>query len=319
MDYLDAVELQQGFVARSDVLALGLDDRFIRRQIAGRTWTRIRNGAYCSTREWETLDAVERHRRLSRAVLRAHGDAVVLSNVSGLLMRTGCEVWGPDLTRVHVTRRDGRSGSVERDVVHHQAPLGEDEIEVVDGLLVTREPRCLVETISSCRVESGLVATDSTLRAGRVTRDELEALHAQKRWRRGRRSADLTLRLADGRAESVGESRARYLYWSQGLPHPEVQFHVFDADGVLVGVTDLAWPQERLLFEFDGRIKYGRLVRADQTPGDVVFEEKRREDALRRVTGFAVERITWADLSRPVVIARRARQRMTVATSHDIA
>ncbi len=33
--------------------------------------------------------------------------------------------------------------------------------------------------------------------------------------------------------------------------------------------------------EFDGRIKYGRLLRPGQEAGDAVFEEKRREDAIR--------------------------------------
>jgi hypothetical protein len=116
-----SIESRRGFIARADVLSLGLDDRYIRRQLASRNWTRVRNGAYCSTSLWQALDDVERHRRLARAVLHAHGDAVALSKVSGLLMRPGCEVWGVDLRRVHVTRRDGRSGSVERDVVHHEA------------------------------------------------------------------------------------------------------------------------------------------------------------------------------------------------------
>ena len=127
-DYFTAVELWQGFIARADVLAAGHDDRFIRRQLAARHWTRIRNGAYSSTDIWLSLDPVDRHRRLARAVLRAHGDAVVLSKVSALLMRPGLDVWGVDLSRVHVTRRDGRTGSVERDVVHHEGPVADDEI-----------------------------------------------------------------------------------------------------------------------------------------------------------------------------------------------
>ena len=45
-DYLAAIELGQGFIARADVLAAGHDDRFIRRQLGSRHWTRIRNGAY---------------------------------------------------------------------------------------------------------------------------------------------------------------------------------------------------------------------------------------------------------------------------------
>jgi hypothetical protein len=310
-EYFLAVEAAQGFIARADVLGVGLDDRFIRRQLVSAAWTRVRKGAYCFSRTWSGLDPIERHRRLARAVLHSHGDAVVLSNVSGLLMRPGCEVWGIDLDHVHVTRRDGRSGSIERDVVHHESKLDDDDIELFHGLLVLKEPRCLLETIASAGVERGLVAADSTLRAGRVHEDELAELRgATRRWR-GSRSVDLVLRLANKRAESVGESRTRFLYWSQGLPRPEVQFHVYDARGTLIGITDLAWPAHRLLVEFDGKIKYNDLLKPGQAPADAVFAEKLREDALRRETGFAVERVVWRDLSRPVETARRARQRMS--------
>ena len=61
----------------------------------------------------------------------------------------------------------------------------------------------------------------------------------------------------------------------------------------------------RLLGEFDGRVKYGRLLRPGQTPGDVVWAEKLREDALRRTTGFGMERLVWADLDRPRSTADR--------------
>ena len=310
-DYFLAIQAQRGFIARADVLSSGLDDRFIRRQLASGVWTRVRNGAYCFTCTWRDLDALERHRRLARAVLHSHGDGVVLSKVSGLLMRPGCDIWGIDLRRVHVTRRDGRSGSLEHDVVHHEGALSDDDIEIVNGLLVMKEARCVVETVASAGVERGLVVADSSLHAGRIELDGLVASFHRLRHARGRRTVDLVLRLAEAGAESVGESRARFLYWSQGLPRPEVQFHVFDAQGRLLGISDLAWPAHRLLFEFDGRAKYGRLLKAGQEPGDAVFKEKLREDLLRRATGWAMERATWEDLSRPVATARRLRVRMT--------
>lgn len=309
-DYFDALELRHGSVGRCDVLEVGLDDRFIRRQVQARHWTRIRPGAYCRSATWDTLDAYERHRRVARAVLRAHGEAVALSKVSGLLMRPGCEAWGVDLSRVHVVRRDGRTGSIETDVVHHKGPIRDDDLELVDGVLVMREADCVVETLAMTGVESGVCVGDAALHAGRVRPEDLERARSHRaRWR-GARRADLTLRLLDGRAESVGESRSRFVCWSQGLPKPEVQFRVYDVDGRLVGITDLAWPARRLLFEFDGRVKYGRLLRPGQEPGDAVFEEKRREDDLRRVTGFSMIRATWADLASPALLAQRTRTLM---------
>ncbi len=83
---------------------------------------------------------------------------------------------------------------------------------------------------------------------------------------------------------------------SQHLPEPELQFHVYDELGNLVGITDFAWPRYRLLGEFDGKIKYGRLLKPGQSPGEVVTDEKNREDRLREVTGWSMIRFTWSDL-----------------------
>ena len=310
-DYFGALEARQGFIARSDVLAVGDDDRFIRRRIASGAWTRVRNGAYCLTPTWAQANDVERHVRRARAVTHAHGEAVALSHLTSLLMRPGIDVWGIALGRVHVTRRDGRAGSVERDVVHHEGRVADDDLELVDGVPVVKETRSTVETLAQNRLEQVVVLADRVLHPGRVSPASLQDLHLATRHHRGGRTVDMALRLADGRSESIGESRARFLYWSQGLPRPEVQYVVKDRDGRLVGITDLAWPDLGLLFEFDGRVKYGRLLKPGQEPGDAVFAEKLREDALRRATGFAVERLTWADLSRPSAMARRARERMS--------
>ena len=77
------------------------------------------------------------------------------------------------------------------------------------------------------------------------------------------------------------------------LPPPVLQWEV--PARRRLGRTDFGWPELRTVGEFDGRIKYGRLLRPGQEPGDVVFAEKRREDAIRDA-GFRVVRWVWADL-----------------------
>jgi hypothetical protein len=69
----------------------------------------------------------------------------------------------------------------------------------------------------------------------------------------------------------------------------------------------------RLLGEFDGKVKYGRLLKPGEHASDVVFREKQREDALRRVTGFSMIRITWADLYRGAATAAEIRRLMRQA------
>ena len=89
------------------------------------------------------------------------------------------------------------------------------------------------------------------------------------------------LRLADPRAQSAGESVSRVVFFRHSFPMPELQHHVVDQDGRELAICDFYWPEFRHVGEFDGRIKYGRLLAEDQSVEDVVFAEKLREDAVR--------------------------------------
>ncbi|MFD0806729.1 hypothetical protein ACFQ0K_11585 [Nocardioides caeni] len=103
----------------------------------------------------------------------------------------------------------------------------------------------------------------------------------------------------------MGESRGRWSFRSLGFPAPELQWEVRTSSGLLVGICDWAWPKYGLLGEFDGRVKYGRLLRDGQEPGDAVFDEKKREDLLREETGWPMVRFVWRDYERPSEIGRR--------------
>ena len=118
------------------------------------------------------------------------------------------------------------------------------------------------------------------------------------------------IRLMRPGAQSVGETRSRFLCWAQGLPEPELQFEVRNEMGIVVGVTDMAWPEHGVLGEFDGQVKYGRLLLPGESPGDAVFREKRREDEMRRLTGYVFVRMIWWDLGRPRTTAATIRQQL---------
>ena len=111
---------------------------------------------------------------------------------------------------------------------------------------------------------------------------------------------------ADERSESVGESRSRVATALAGLPPPQLQWPV--PLGGSTAYTDFAWPEQRTVGEFDGKVRYGRLLRPGQSPGDVVYAEKLREDAIRS-QGLEVVRWTWANLSDFADTATRVRDR----------
>ena len=105
----------------------------------------------------------------------------------------------------------------------------------------------------------------------------------------------------------MGESRSRVILHRWKLAPSALQFEIRSRDGGLVGRSDFAWEAERLVGEFDGRIKYGRLLRPGQDAGDAVFAEKRREDAIRD-EDWGVVRWVWSELRRPDRLAARVRR-----------
>ena len=111
---------------------------------------------------------------------------------------------------------------------------------------------------------------------------------------------------ADGRSESVGESRSRVAITLAGLPAPELQRQM--PYGGVTARTDFAWVRQRTVGEFDGKVKYGRLLKPGQQPGDIVYAEKLREDAIR-AQDWEVVRWTWPDLDDFAPTAARIRQR----------
>ncbi|HEX6247233.1 MAG TPA: type IV toxin-antitoxin system AbiEi family antitoxin domain-containing protein [Nocardioidaceae bacterium] len=302
--WLRTIERERGVFLRSEVRGLGYDDKAVRRAVRRKLWWRVRHGAYCFFDTWERADPVQRHLILARAVMRSMEGRVVLSHVSALVAH-GVAVWGADLRRVHVTRIDGGAGRVERDVVHHTGRLLPLEPVEVMGMQASPPDRAAVEAATVMPVEPALVSMDSVLRKGLAASDQLAERYRQLEHWPGAQKLQLVMRLADGRADSPGETRSRYLCWSQNLPAPDLQCTVHDETGTLVGTTDFVWHEHGVLGEFDGKVKYGRLLRPDQDPGDAVFAEKRREDRLREVTGYRMFRLVWSDLQRPVETGRR--------------
>lgn len=312
MDPLQVLADTQDYFTRGDALRAGWDDNAIRRALKARTWVRVRQGVYTFPDIWSRLDEAGRHLAVARAVVRKLGPAVALSHVSAAIDH-GLVVWGADLSTVHVTRLDGGAGRTEAGVQHHEGVCLSDDLVPREGYLATTPARAAVEAGLGRSAEAALVTFDDGLHQGLFDRADLDRVFGIMSFWPEARPLQVAVRMADGAAESVGESRARYLCYAHGLPAPELQFHVYDAHGVLVGITDMVWRAHRLLGEFDGRVKYGRLLRPGEEPGDAVFREKVREDALREVTGFSMVRITWSDLGRGAQTAARIRQMLNRA------
>ncbi len=181
------------------------------------------------------------------------------------------------------------------------------DVEEVNGLLMVKAAsRAVFEAATVGSVESGIVVMDSALHLGTVTKDELvEVVGSRTHWQ-GARRARYALSLADGRAESPGESRSRYLFRRASLPIPDLQVPVYDEDGRVIGYSDLGWIEYLQLGEFDGLVKYGGIVNDSRTPQQIVIAEKAREDAMRSQR-LGMSRWTWVDIDPPREMGRTTR------------
>ncbi len=178
---------------------------------------------------------------------------------------------------------------------------------LVDEVLVTNITRTVVDVARTASFESAVVMADHALRTGGTSRTALEECLGLMGSVPGSRAAARVVAFADPLSESVGESRSRVLMRRLRMPTPDLQVRVLRRDGSVIGRCDFGWRDRRTLGEFDGRVKYGRLLRPGQTPGDAVFEEKRREDELRDHR-WQVARWTWFDLDHPPTVEQRIRR-----------
>ena len=89
------------------------------------------------------------------------------------------------------------------------------------------------------------------------------------------------------------ESVLRWLIHAAGLPAPELQFVVLSAGGVFLGRADMAWPDRKVIVEFDGSVHRER---------DVFVKDLRRQNDLV-AAGWTILRFSSADvLGHPVQV-----------------
>ena len=107
------------------------------------------------------------------------------------------------------------------------------------------------------------------------------------------------LSLVDPASESPMESHTRVLLVVGGLPRPESQVEVFDANGALIGRLDLAYRRIKLGLEYDGDHHRSK---------DVFRRDVARLNALR-TAGWEIVQVTADDIYRtPVKLVHEVRR-----------
>lgn len=291
---------------RKTLIRQGHDDRSIARLVHDGVLRRTRRGAYVDKPRSSGLDAAGEHALRARAAVQQAKTRVVLSHVSGL-PEYDAPTWGLDLSDVHLTRTDGRAGRHEAGIQQHCGKILPGDVVARHGLEVMSPVRIALEVTTMGSAEAGLVVVNHFLHCGIVSEDELlERYELMEHWPNTLRTG-LVLHRADHRAESVGESRTLHLIHDAGLPVPTLQHPIFDRSGREVARVDFAWPELGVFLEFDGKVKYEKLLKPGQRASDVVIAERDRERMICRLTGWRCIRIVWADLERAIHTAAMIR------------
>ncbi|WP_420368182.1 hypothetical protein [Curtobacterium sp. L1-20] len=277
-------------VGLSDDPALAASIR--RRAHAGDT-VRLHRGLYVDGAEWASAAEHDRHRLLVTSIVPRLVDGPVVSHRSAVALHRLPWI-GAFGDRAVVTdpRRD--RGQAKRSVERIGSAGRRPRAVVIDGLVVTDLVGTAVDIALREHPWRAIVVLDAVLRRGvdsAALVDELDR-------RRSRRlcAARGLIENATGAAESPGESITRWGAHVLGTPTPVAQ-QAFRHDGVFVDRVDLWFPEQGVVVEFDGRAKYvDPALRNGRTAEDVLFDEKRREDRLRRRSDVhGLVRVTWAD------------------------
>lgn len=298
------MDLLAGLHRRRDLVAVGYSAEELKRARRDGELSLVRRGTYLRGPVPSRDEA--RHGLLVHAATKDLVAEAVVSHVSAAVLH-GLPVWNVPLGRVHVTRDRGHGGRSGTRAHVHVAPLAPDERCVVGGVAVTSVARTVVDLARTAGFEQAVVIADAALCRNQVTPFDLAAALRRAAGWPGIPTARRVVAFADAGGQSPGESRSRVAIARAGLPEPVLQWPVRSAGGDVVGFADFAWPQLRTVGEFDGRTKYGRLLRPGETPEEAVYREKLREDAFR-AEDLWVARWIWPEIDPFRPVARRIRR-----------
>ena len=267
---------------------------------------RLRQGAYCSAEVWANAGPRERHVLRVRAVVAQSMDRVVVAGVSaGALWGFPIEgSWPEEVTLLHAPRSGGKS---EPGVRRTSAGADGAETETVGGIVATSVARTALDLARGRDFPIAVGMLDWARwrkNPQRVPLSELRSQLVSARFRTGAIGLDRAVEFSTSLSASFYESKARASMELLGFEAPELQRTFVDAEGVIE--PDYFWRGADVAGEFDGRSKYADVRFSNGDPAKVFWQEKRREDRLRRMVRTVV-RIVAADVDSPRRLERLLR------------
>lgn len=283
----------------------------IRKALLRRTGSTIVSpmpGLFARKTRWKELNRAQRHVEIVRALAVAHPDWTFCSFSAACLL--GLEVSWRHLNVAHVCSATKPSARPGARIQRHQT----EQAGAVNQAGISITPP--IQTVTDCLLQTGFAdgmpIADSAISKLGLTREQLmETVEKRAGTRNGRavRTALTTLRYADARAESGGESVARAVMIETGFAPDRLQYELTDPfDSTESMRTDFAWERqarELTLGELDGLVKYtDQAMLAGRTTAETLVAERQREAHLS-LYGHPLIRFTMNEVRSAGVLAKK--------------
>src|SRR5262249_2930427 len=123
----------------------------------------------------------------------------------------------------------------------HRATLTLADLRPAGALTRTATARTICDLAREHGAEDSVVVADAALHRQLVSRAQLDPCLQECALWPGIRRARAAVAFADGRAESPLESVSRLRLTAAGVPRPDLQPELYDADGRWLGRPDFYW------------------------------------------------------------------------------
>jgi very-short-patch-repair endonuclease len=209
------------------------------------------------------------------------------------LLGASCATLGAPAEVVLPHRMRPRPGLLVR-----QDNLQPEELEVVDGVVVTTPERTAFDLGRRAPLVEAVVAVDALTHVHRFDPTEVLAMARRHPGARGNAQLPRVVELSDRRAGSPMETRIRLALLFGGLPLPTLQHAVGPYE------LDLCYPAVRIAIEYNGR---------DHLDPDRALRDLRREAYLTEAGWIVLRFGAYLVLRRPDLVADRVRARLVSA------
>jgi hypothetical protein len=278
LDAAVALVCRDGAIAFSELRSLGVSKAAMAHRVSTGKWLRPHREVYLV----KSLVG-DQNRALARAAVLAGPSDAMLSHAAATHLYGIQGVPRPSEVDLLMPRATGHRAI--RGIRMHRSDLVEPVMR--HGLPVVPAEHALRGLADQLTLPQLLSAIDSALHLGLVTKDSLLALPpprllvARATWFRA-------VDLADGRAESPLESRARLVVIEAGLGPVELQIEV-EVNGVIYRI-DIGWTWGPLGLEADGKDAH--------STAEALLNDRRRQNALFGA-GWPLVRCIWEDVTGP--------------------